>query len=350
MKKKSLSIIAILLVVVMLFAACSPSAPAAPGAQGAGAAGGAETMHIRISTDLTEASLTGQALNMMVDRIYELSEGRITAQVFYGGALGVWTAVAEMIQTGDLAMWTTNPVAFETQVVELATLSEHYAFDDLAHVHRFLEGPGGEFMKESWRSINMVGLAHYSLGFRQLTNSRNPVHTIEDVAGLTLRSFSPIQADAWASVGAVPTSVDWGELFVSMQQGLIDGQEGGITTIYDFSFFEVQNYLTLTDHMFSTDVLLASTAWFDSLSAGDQEIIRQAAWESYEWHRDAYQAALDDIVSRLESEHGLQVTHASPELFAAMGERMRPATASRIIEISGQEIYDRVRGYIEAAR
>ncbi len=351
MKKLALLLTSLMLVLT----ACSGGAsqPASGGntsTESASSEGGGESMVLKVSTDCTEKSITGQALALFAETLGKSTDGRIKAEIYYSGSLGSYTSVYEMIQEGDIAMWTTNPVAYETQVVELATLDQYYMFDDLAHAHRFLEGEGGEFINQSWRSINMEGLTYYALGFRELTNSKRPVTKFEDLKGLTLRSYSTIQADAWSSVGAVPTSVDWNELFVSMQQKLIDGQEGGIPTINDFSFFEVQNNLTMTDHVFSMDVLLASTAWFDTVNETDKKIIKDAVNASYEFHKTAYQEQLNDLIKNFETEYGMKVEYASDELKAQMKEKMSPATSKGIIELCGQETYDKVQGFVEAAR
>ncbi len=315
-----------------------------------GSATEGEEMVLKISTDVTEKSVTGQALALFAETLKNNTNGRMTADIYYSGSLGTYTSVYEMIQEGDIAMWTTNPLAYETQVVELATLDQYYMFDDLAHAHRFLEGEGGDFLNKAWRKVNMEGMCAYALGFRQLTNSKKEIASMADLKGLTLRSYSTIQADAWSSVGAVPTSVDWAELFVSMQQKLIDGQEGGIPTINDFSFFEVQKYLTLTNHVFSMDMLMASAAWLDTLSDADEQIVRDAVKVSYEFHKEAYQAQLNDLVAAFETDYGMKVTVPSDEFKGEMKALMVPATSKGIIELCGQETYDKVQGYVEAAR
>lgn len=367
MKKTVLSLVSLLLTLVLLAAcgggAASSTDSASPvdsteaqstastdEAQDTPAPLDGESMVLKISTDVTEQSVTGQALAVLAKTLDESTGGRVTATIYYSGSLGTYTSVYEMIQEGDIAMWTTNPVAYETQVVELSTLDQYYMFDDLEHAHRFLEGAGGEFINKSWRKINMEALCNYALGFRQLTNSKREVNTYEDLKGLTLRSYSTIQADAWSSVSAVPTSVDWNELFVSMQQKLIDGQEGGIPTINDFSFYEVQSYLTMTDHVFSMDSLLASTVWLDSLSAEDQQIVRDAAMASYEFQKKAYQDQLAELLDKFEKEAGMMLNRDCEDLKTAMKEKMVPATAKGIVELCGQEVYDQVQGFVEEAR
>lgn len=316
--------------------------------EGAGAAGGKE-ITIKIGTVLTEESATGRALAEMKKDLEETSGGRIKVEPYYGGVLGSADAVAEMVQAGDVQMMTQTPLGVEMQITELATLNQHYMFDDLAHAHRFLEGEGGQFLYDSWNRMEMQGLTTFALGFRELSNNKREVKSTADLKGMTIRGYSPVQIAAWQAAGASPTSVDWNELFVSMQQGLIDGQEGALSTINDFGFFEVQKYLTLTDHVFTCDMLVAGTTWLDSLSDEDKALIMQSVEKAYEWHKETYQAELDDMLTKFE-EKGMVITEMPDDMRAEMTEKMSAATSQEIIKVCGQETYDKVLKWVDEAR
>lgn len=365
--KKALALALSVIMALALFAGCAsngtdkpdtstpaatPGTTATPGADNSTAPDETEgeEINIRISTVLTEESLTGQALAKFAEGISERTDGRITADIYYSGVLGTTDAVMEMVQEGDVQMETLNPVVYETQVVELSTLDQYYMFESLEHAHNFLEGDGGKYLNKAWTSIGVEGLATFALGFRELSNSVREVSTIEDMKSLTLRGYSTIQIAAWQAVGATPTSVDWGELFVSMQQGLLDGQESALSTINDFSFYEVQKYITMTDHVFTCDMLVASSAWLETLSDSDRAIIEEEIQNAYDWHKEAYQADLANMIEKFESEYGIVVTYPSDEVKAQMAEVMSAVTAEEIIKVCGQEVYDAVQGYVEAAR
>lgn len=311
---------------------------------------GGEEMNIKVSTVLTEASISGQALDKFKQEIEAASNGRIKVDIYYNGVLGSTDAVLDMAAEGDVQMMSMNPVAMETQVVELATLDQYYMFDDLDHAHRFLEGEGGQYLRDAYQKAGLQGLATFGLGFRQLSNNKKEVKTIADMQGLTLRGYSPIQIAAWQAIGATPTSVDWNELFVSMQQGLLDGQEAALSTINDFSFYEVQKYVTLTDHVFTCDDILADQVWYEGLNAEDKALVDNAMQAAYEWQKQAYQDDLKNLEAKFTNEYGMTITTLDDSVKAEMAEKMAAATKGEIIKVCGQEIYDKVQGYVEAAR
>ncbi len=168
--------------------------------------------------------------------------------------------------------------------------------------------------------------------------------------GLTIRGYSTIQIAAWQAIGATPTSTDWNELFVSMQQGLLDGQEAAFSTINDFSFYEVQKYITVTDHVFTCDHVLADLTWYNGLGEEDRALIDSAMQTAYEWQKQAYQEDLQNLEDRFVNEYGITVTYLDDSVKAEMSEKMAEATKSEIIKICGQEIYDKVQEYVEAVR
>lgn len=358
---KTLLALALALVMVLSLAACggsggssgdsgSSSGSSAGGSGDSGNSGGGESMNIKISSVLTEASISGQALNKFKEEIESKSDGRITVDIYYNGVLGSTDAVLDMMAEGDVQMTSMNPVAMETQIVELATLDQYYMFDDLDHAHRFLEGDGGKYLHDAYRKADLQGLATFGLGFRELSNNKKEVSTIADMQGLTLRGYSTIQIAAWQAIGATPTSVDWNELFVSMQQGLLDGQEAALSTINDFSFYEVQKYVTLTDHVFTCDDILADVAWYDGLSAEDRALVDDAMQSAYEWQKKAYQDDLKNLEDKFVNEYGMTVSHLDDSVKAEMAQKMAEATKAEIIKVCGQEIYDTVNGYVESAR
>lgn len=340
--KKILSLV-LSLAMVLTMSACGSKS-------GSDSDSAGETTELKISTVLTEASISGQALQKFADDLEAKSEGRYEVSVYYNGVLGSTDAVMDMMEEGDVQMMTMNPVAMETQVVELATLDQYYMFDDLDHAHRFIEGEGGKYLNDAYQKVGLQGLATFGLGFRELSNSKKEVKTIADMKGLTLRGYSTIQIAAWQAIGATPTSTDWNELFVSMQQGLLDGQEAALSTINDFSFYEVQKYITMTDHVFTCDQVLADLAWYNGLSDADRAMIDEVMQDAYQWQKEAYQADLKNLEDKFTNECGLTITYLDDSVKAEMAEKMIPATKAEIVKVCGQEIYDKVQGYVEAAR
>ena len=373
MKKKKIFALIMAFIMVFSLAACNSGSTTTPPAgepgektaEPAGAAGTpavssgenipgdpteGKSMTIKVATVHYDGSVGVRCLEAMKDYLETTTDGRIKMEIYAGSVLGSWTAALDMLYEGDIQLDVVNPVAFETQVPTLALLNNYYTFDDLDHVHRFFEGDGGKFIYDSWNSIGLQGLAVLSLGFRELYNSARPIQTLDDLKGLSIRGYSTIQIAAWKALGVDPVSVDWNELFVSLQQKLIDGEEGAIVNFEDYSFYEVQKYFTMTDHVFSCDMLITNQDWYEGLSEADRALIDEGSRICYEYHRDHYIPENEALLEKFSNEYGIEINSISPDVRSQMAEIMGDTTSKMIIEITGQELYDEYMALVQEAR
>lgn len=304
---------------------------------------------IKIGTVHYEGSVGIRALEAMKDYLETNSNGRITVEVYPGGVLGDHSTMLEMLEENDIQMDVVNPVGFETQIPTMALLNNYYAFDDLDHLHRFMEGEGGQFIMDAWSEIGMHGLAWLSLGFRELYNNARPIKSVEDMKGLSIRGYSTIQIATWKSVGVDPVSVDWNELFVSLQQKLINGEEGAICNYQDYSFYEVAKNFTYTDHVMGTDMVICTEKWYNSLSEEDRALVDEASKICYEYHRDHYIPENEELMQKLVAEQGVQVNELDPAVKAQLAEKMSAASAAEIVKVTGQELEDEYLKLVDAA-
>lgn len=311
----------------------------------------AEEVTIRIATVISgEESPTIQALRQFKENVEAASDGRIEVQLFTGGQLGNAVETLDQARSGDIEMVTSNPLTINTTITDLAALDQYFLFDDYDHAFRFLEGEGGQMMLDAYQQMGLQGVAYFPLGFRQFTNSVRPIETVEDLEGLRIRGYNPIQIAAWEAVGCNLSSVDWGELFTAMQQNLIDGQEGAITSFYEARFYEVQEYVSLTNHIFSTDILVASEEFMNSLSDADRELIENELENVVAWHWEEVVTSTESLIDMLADEYGTQFNEVPEETIEELREIMGAVTQERIAEISGQEILDTIIEYAEETR
>jgi tripartite ATP-independent transporter DctP family solute receptor len=169
-----------------------------------------------------------------------------------------------------------------------------------------------------------VGLGYWELGFRQITNSKRPLTKVEDIAGLKLRVIpNAINVDWVKALGANPTPLAFAEVFSALEQGAIDGQENPVTVIAANKFYEVQKYVTLTNHQYNPQSILVSKKFWDGLSAGDKKILSDAATESAPYQRaqsrDLATKGLDDM-----RKGGMQISELSAAELAKFREKMKP--------------------------
>lgn len=344
-------IISLLLVLAMVFAlaACGAKeeAPAAP-AEGA-AEPAAEPVVIKIGTTVSENNPIGVALASFKDKLAAATDGRIEVQVFYSSQLGDETEMLTQARQNDIQMYVSNPVKTSGTIKAHAAMEGFFLYDDWDHAMRFLDSEAADAMLDAYNVMDLQGLVFFASGFRMFTNSKHPLATIADFNGLKIRGYSETQIAAWESVGCNTSSVAWNELFSAMQQGLIDGQECAIASLYDAKFYEVQDYLSLTEHQLSVDCLVVNAKFFDSLSAEDQELIRSTAKEVAVVQR---QTIVDNEAALLQEikDYGCEVNSLTTEDKAALRDAIGAVVNPSIIKIAGQENFDLVMNGIEAAR
>ncbi|MZQ99410.1 MAG: DctP family TRAP transporter solute-binding subunit [Acidaminobacter sp.] len=346
-------LVALLLSLVLVFslAACGSNSAPAVAEPAAAPEPATEKVTIKIATVISgDSSPTLQALNMFKENIEAKSQGHIEVQLFPGGQLGTAIELMDQARNGDIQMTTSNPLTVNTTITELATLDQYFLFDDSAHAYRFFDSEGGQYLLDTYQQMGLQGLGYFPLGFRQMTNSKKPINTMEDFKGLKIRGYNPVQIAVWESVGCNLSSVAWGELFSALQQNLIDGQEGAITSFSEARFYEVQKYVTLTNHMFSTDVLVANQEFMASLSDEDRAMVESELATVFAWQQDKVVTSTQELIDSIAADYGVEFNEIPAETLAKMKEIMAPITEENIVKISGREVFDKVMAYVEEVR
>ncbi|MGE5577412.1 MAG: TRAP transporter substrate-binding protein [Syntrophothermus sp.] len=262
MKKVLLATIAVLLLLVLTMA---PALAAAP------------EFKVKLGHMAPESSPYQQVAEKFKEIVEKETNGRVSIQIYHSGQLGFDRALLEAMQFGtlDFGVITSSPMS--NFVPAFATLDLPYLFRDWDHVEKFLTSNVYKGLLKEADKAQLVALGLLPRGFRSVTNSKRPIRTPRDMAGLRLRVIeSPIYVDSFNAMGASVQAMSWGEVFTALQQGAIDGQENAINTIYDERVYEVQKYLSLTEHMFAFATIVASKKTFDKFPADIQKILREA--------------------------------------------------------------------------
>lgn len=252
---------------------------------------------------LSPTSHYGVGAQAFLDTLTALSGGRFTGQQAPASQLGGERDMIEGLQIGsvDLVVTSTGPLG--NFVPEVLVLDLPFLFRDYAHARATLDGEVGQELLEIIGQNDLVGLAWSENGFRHITNSQRPIRTPADLEGLRLRTMeNRVHMAAFAGMGAAPTPMAFPELFGAMQQGVVDGQENPITVITAARFWEVQGHVSLTGHVYSPAIVLASPVLFNALTEEEQGWFREAARASA--------AATRAEVDRLERE-GVELMRAN---------------------------------------
>jgi tripartite ATP-independent transporter DctP family solute receptor len=239
-------------------------------------AGTAAAMTIKLGV----VTKPGSAQNIVAEKFKELiearSEGDITVKIFHSASLGNETEILQQIQMGTVQMGIITGGPFDTFDPLVRVINYPFLFKDGEQADQILDGELGAEILKSLESSGFKGLAFSENGFRNLTNSKRPVKTPADIDGLKIRVMSsPLHQAIWRTLGANPTPMPW-PIYTELEQGVIDGQENPLWVIEVYNFYEIQQYMTLTRHVYSPHIDVASLVWWQTLSPEQQRMIQAA--------------------------------------------------------------------------
>jgi tripartite ATP-independent transporter DctP family solute receptor len=270
----------------------------------------------------------GHPLVMGMEKFASLVEsrsgGKIKVNLFPGGVLGGDQANVSAIQGGTLEMASMNSGILASQVKDFEVYDFPFMFANSKEADAVVDGPFGKMMHAKLEAKGLIGLTYWELGFRNITNSKRPITKIDDIAGLKLRVIpNAINLDWTKALGANPTPLPFPEVYSALEQGAIDGQENPLTVIASTKLFEVQKYVTLTNHQYNPQSVLMSKKFWDTLNPAEKKIIADAAVESTAYQR---QQAREQAGTALEAvkKGGMQVSELSAAELAKFREKMKP--------------------------
>lgn len=316
---------------------------------GCGQAETPDVITIRIAHDNNVNTPLHKAFLEFKDLVETGSHGRMEVVIFPGGQMGSVQDTFEQCRRGDIEMSGSTTSNFTRAMPEFAVWESFYMFDDTAHAKRVFESEAGRKMMEPLKRMNLTGIGYMELGFRNFSNSKHPIQTEEDLKGLKIRGYNPLQIKAWESVGVNTTSVSWNELFTSLQQRLIDGQECATNSFYTEKFYEAQKYWSLTRHVFTNFLWYASSDFMDSLSESDQAFIMKCAQEAIDYNWELADQSEVEILRGLEEE-GFPVNEVDISVRRRLGEKINAAIREDIIANCGTDTYNMLMDAVAAER
>lgn len=259
---------------IVLLAACLIGAPAASA---------------KIKINLGLVTKPGSAQNIAAEKFKELvearSSGKITVKIHHSASLGTETDILQQVQMGQIQMSLCTAGPFDTFDPIVRVINYPFIFKNNEQADEILDGPLGQEIKDSLETSGFKLLAFSENGFRNLTNSRHPVKTANDVKGLKIRVMqSALHQKIWNSLGANPTPMPW-PIYTELEQKVIDGQENPLWVIEVYKFFEIQKYMTMTRHVYSAHLDVASLQWWQTLKPADQDLIQKCMYDAAVYQR-----------------------------------------------------------------
>lgn len=290
-------------------------------------AAGAQDIKARLGTSLPDSHPQTLGARKFAELAEQKSQGRIRIAVFSNAQLGSDQQMQAALRGGTQEFTVPSTATLANLVKEFGVIGLPFSFASERQADAVLDGPFGRSLLARLPDKDLVGLAFWENGFRNITNSRRPIVRAEDVAGLKVRTMqNSLYIDLFNGLGAnaVPMAVN--ELFTALETRAVDGQENPYTVIYTQKFYDVQKYLSTTGHAYDALVLVGSKKFWDRLAPADRQLLQQAAAEATVYQRQTSRALNASLRAELVKQ-GMQINDVPEAERARMRERLAPVIA-----------------------
>lgn len=250
----------------------------------------------------------------LAEKMADRSEGEVKFDIYPGAQLGPDPQVLQQVAAGAIQT-ASLPFTNMVNIYEaLDVFSLPFLFDDFRSASRALNGPTAAKIYEDFEKVSGIKiLAVYNGGARGITNSKKPIHSLNDFKGLKIRvPFNPTMVEMIEAFDANAITMDGSEVFTALQQQAVDGQESSISWSYDQGYGEIQKFLTVTSHGFTPTCFVINAAYFYSLPEDMQKMLTDAAKEAA-IYVDGFCEMYDLAVIDKYRAAGLQVSSVNPE-------------------------------------
>jgi tripartite ATP-independent transporter DctP family solute receptor len=260
---------------------------------------------------------TVEAVKYLGALVKERTSGRIAVQVMNNSVLGGEKDTIEQTRFGVIDMNRVNAAPFNNLIPETVVLGLPFLFRSTDHMHKVVDGPIGDKILAAFEPHGLIGLAYYDSGARSFYTTKKPVEKLADLKGMKIRVQ---QSDLWISMmqafGANPTPMPMGEVYSSLETGVVDGAENNWPSYESARHYEVAKNYSLTQHSMNPEILVMSKVSWDKLTPDDQKVIRQAAKDSVAKMRELWTAREKSSEEKVRA-GGVKVINVNKDEFSA---------------------------------
>ncbi len=283
---------------------------------------------IRFGYGLNEQSNQGRAVKVFADAVDKASGGKMKVRAIGAAALGPDTQMQQALIGGAQEMMVGSTATLVGISKEMALWDTPFLFNNAREADAVLDGPIGQKVMDKLQDKGLVGLAYWENGFRNLTNTKRPVTRLEDLDGIKLRVMqNNVYLDSFKLLGANAVPMPFSELFSALETKTVDGQENPYNTILSSKFYEVQKYLSVTNHVYSPWIVTVSKKWWDGLSKDEQKILQDAAIVARDFERKDTRDEAAKALAELKAK-GMQINELPASESARMREKLASVNAS----------------------
>jgi TRAP-type transport system periplasmic protein len=283
---------------------------------------------IRFGYGLNEQSNQGRAVKVFAEAVEKASGGKMKVRAIGAAALGPDTQMQQALIGGAQEMMVGSTATLVGITKEMALWDTPFLVNSGKEADALLDGPVGKKVIDKLPEKGLVGLVYWENGFRNLTNSKRPVAKLEDLEGIKLRVMqNNVFLESFKTLGANAVPLPFSELFSALETKTVDGQENPFNTILSSKFYEVQKYLSVTNHVYSPWIVLVSKKWWDGLSKDEQKVLMDAAVASRDFERKDTRDEAGKALAELKAK-GMQINELTPAESARMRDKLTRVNAS----------------------
>ncbi len=230
------------------------------------------------------------------------SGGKLEVREFPSNTLGTEQQQTSALQGGVQEMQSPASTSLVGIVKDYGVLDFPFNVSTYKQAFALLDGPLGQALLDKLPEKGLVGLTYWDLGFRNVTNSKRQINKLEDMEGLKLRVIpNPVFLETFTALKAFPVPISFSELYMALETKTVDGQENPFAVILSNKFYEVQKYVSATNHVYGANVILVSKKFWDKLSPAEQKILKDAAIEARDYQRQVSMEAAKNAVGKLQA-------------------------------------------------
>ena len=261
----------------------------------------------KLSNQFPPSHHISKGLGVFADKVKEYSQDKIRIKIFDSAQLFKDTEIVEALQDGlvEIGLVATNKWGGMIPATDVFDVP--FLFVDLESPKKFLDGGASEILDGEFMKLGVKNLFWADYGFIQMWNSKRPLHSPADFAGLTMRSYSAGDSETLKALGAAPTLMSSSEMYMALQRGTVDGATTGMPAGVSRKVYEVQKYLTIANYSTAEFCVQANLEWWEGLDAEGQEAILKAGRDAEAWIRGAI-AESEAEAEKTIRDAGLEVT------------------------------------------
>lgn len=302
--------------------------------------GFAQDILLRSSDTHPDGYPTVEAVKHMGELLKERSGGRIAVEVYHSAQLGEEKDTIEQTRAGVIDLNRVSMGPFNGLVPETRVVSLPYIFRSVEHMHKVMDGDVGADILSGFEAHGLVGLAYYDGGARSFYNREKPINSVDDLKGMKFRVMqSDIFVDMVAALGANAVPLPYGEVYSSIETGVIDGAENNFPSYESAKHSEVAKHYSLDEHLIVPEVLVMAKSSWDRLSADDQALVKQAAKDSVAKQRELW-AAREEASRKMVEEAGSMITTPDKQPFI---DAMGPVYEKHVTDEKLKSLVERIR-------